>query len=99
MAKTLMLTDCVADNVAIVAKIGPAQGAQTKPNEKPVTKPAPKPVPSFLNFDCKGPSKLLIRTSNLAPKAGMSKDNPSKPIMMVATKRKLLGLMGNIFTM
>src|SRR5580698_7935442 len=98
MATTLILTDCVADKVAIVAKIGPAQGAQTKPSEKPVTKPAPKPVPSFLNFDCKGPSTSLIRISNLAPKAGINKDNPSKPIITVATKRKALGLMGKIFT-
>src|SRR5580698_9904661 len=99
MATTLILTDCVADKVAIVAKIGPAQGAQTKPNEKPVTNPAPKPVPSFLNFDCKGPSRLLINTSNCAPKGGINMDKPNKPIMIVATKRKALGLMGNILTM
>src|SRR5271169_1700187 len=99
MATTLIFTDCVADNVAIVAKIGPAQGAQTKPNEKPVTRPAPKPVPSFLNFDCKGPSKLLINTSNLAPKDGINIDRPSKPIMTVAIRRKQFGLIGNILTM
>src|SRR5580704_8840103 len=99
MATTLRLTDCVADKVAIVAKMGPAQGAQTKPNEKPVTKPAPNPVPSFLNFDCKGPNKLLIKTSNLAPKEGINIDKPKSPMMIVATRRKAFGLMGNILTM
>jgi len=31
--------------------------------------------------------------------AGINKDKPRKPIMTVAARRKLLGLMGNILTM
>src|ERR1035438_241060 len=99
MATTFKLTDCVADKVAIVAKIGPAHGAQTNPNENPVTKPANKPLPSFLKRDCKGPSTLLIKTSNLEPIAGISMDKPSRPIITVANKRRLLGSMGNILMM
>jgi hypothetical protein len=41
----------------------------------------------------------LIKISNLAPKGGISKDKPIKPIMTVAARRRLLGSIGNILTM
>ena len=59
MATTLILTDCVADNVAIVAKIGPAQGAQTNPNEKPVTNPAAKTASFFFKSRLQGPQQII----------------------------------------
>jgi hypothetical protein len=45
-----MLTDCVANSVAIVASIGPAHGDHTIPRENPVINPPLNPLVLFPLF-------------------------------------------------
>lgn len=75
---------------AMAARIGPAQGDQTRPREKPVINPPKNP----LLFENEPPKILLIRLtypSKILASAGTIRINPKNPITKTAIKRKLSG--------
>lgn len=89
---------CVAARVAIVASIGPAQGVHTTPSAAPVSNPVPKSFPSLLVLFPNIPLNLLTHPSSKPLSEGIRRVRPKKPIIMTATKRKILGSKGIIFT-
>jgi len=76
----------------MVAKIGPAQGAQTTPNARPVTNPETNPVEVFVvpNF----PLNLLTHPSKTLESLGTRSVSPKIPMTPTARKRKTFALKG-----
>lgn len=68
-------TVCEAANVAIVAKIGPAQGVQTIPRDNPVTNPFQNPPDRLLLPNI--PPNLEIQLSTTSPIAGTTSVTPN----------------------
>jgi len=89
-------TVLVAAKVAIVAKIGPAQGLHTSPKDKPVINPPQKPLEELLMP--KLPLILLTNPSKILERVGITSVNPKKPITITAKRRSVLGSKLKSFT-
>ncbi len=81
----------VAARVAIDARIGPAHGDQTMPNETPVASPPKKSVLGLEFVLLEKLVSLLTAPSRIRVNPGISIDKPRKAMTKTATIRRIFG--------